>query len=97
LSCPRFESLLWEQLSILSLPVTDRNPERAASVQQDIMQQVFSGHFILKKNAFFPVCAVQVLLLTNAPHTPNQELHMRPHLPRLYHKDTLVYCILLLY
>jgi len=26
---------------------------------------------------------------------PNQELHMRPHLPRFHHKDTLLYFILL--
>jgi hypothetical protein len=26
--------------------------------------------------------------------TPNQELHMRPHLPRFYHNNTLLYCIL---
>jgi len=69
-------------------------PERAVSVQQDIRQQVFSGHLIFKKNAFFPVCTVQVLLLTNAPHTHNQELHTRPHLPKFYHIDTLLYCIL---
>jgi hypothetical protein len=25
------------------------------------------------------------------PHTPNQELHMRPHLPRFYHKNTILY------
>jgi len=27
-------------------------------------------------------------------HTPNQELHMRPHLPRFYHDNTLLRCIL---
>jgi len=26
--------------------------------------------------------------------TSNQELHMRPLLPRFYHNDTLLYCIL---
>jgi len=27
-------------------------------------------------------------------HTPNQELHMQPQLPKFYHNDTLLYCIL---
>jgi len=27
-------------------------------------------------------------------HTPNQELHMQPHLPGFYHNNTLLYCIL---
>jgi hypothetical protein len=31
---------------------------------------------------------------TQHAHTPNQELHMRPHLARFYHNDTLLYCFL---
>ena len=27
-------------------------------------------------------------------HTPNQALHMRPHSPKFYHNNTLLYCIL---
>jgi len=27
-------------------------------------------------------------------HTPNQELHMQPHLPIFYHNNTLIYRIL---
>jgi len=27
-------------------------------------------------------------------HTPNQELHIRPYLPRFYQNNTLQYCIL---
>ena len=34
------------------------------------------------------------LLLTNTPHTHNQELHMQSHLLRFYHNNTLLYCIL---
>ena len=30
-------------------------PKRAASIQHDFMQQVFSGHLFFKKNAYFPV------------------------------------------
>jgi hypothetical protein len=26
--------------------------------------------------------------------TPNQELHMRPHLPKFYYNSTLLYCLL---
>jgi len=33
-------------------------------------------------------CGVYCLLRTT--HTPNQELHMRPHLPRFYHNNTLL-------
>jgi len=35
----------------------------------------------------------QELELHTTP-TPNQELYMQPHLPRFYHNDTLLYCIL---
>jgi len=27
-------------------------------------------------------------------HTPNQELHRRPHLPMFYHNNVLLYCML---
>jgi hypothetical protein len=36
----------------------------------------------------------EVSVYTTHTQTPNQELHMRPHLPRLYHSNTLLYCIL---
>jgi len=34
--------------------------------------------------------------INSAPHTrtPNQKLHMRPHLPRFYHNNTSLHCIL---
>jgi hypothetical protein len=34
------------------------------------------------------------LRYTRALHIPNQELQVRLHLPRFYHNDTLLYCIL---
>ena len=34
------------------------------------------------------------LLHKTHAHTPNQELHMRPPLPRFYHNNTLRSCIL---
>ena len=37
---------------------------------------------------------VSRLFLTNTPHTHNQKLHMKPHLPRFYQNNTLLYCIL---
>jgi hypothetical protein len=37
----------------------------------------------------------QCTIHTHTHHTPNQELHMRPHLPKFYPNDTLLYCILL--
>ena len=29
-------------------------------------------------------------------HTPNQQLHMRPHLPRIYHRHTTIFYFIFL-
>jgi hypothetical protein len=47
----------------------------------------------------FAIISVCVVRWSGVPeqcttHTPNQELHMLPHLQRLYNNDTLLNCIL---
>jgi len=40
------------------------------------------------------VCVWSGSCLLCTTRTPNQELHMQPHLPRRHHNNTLLYCIL---
>lgn len=39
-------------------------------------------------------CVSYILLLTSAPHTPNQELLIQPHLPVFNLNNTVIYCVL---